>query len=200
VLIVQSASWEALPGRLCVVSGPSGVGKSTLCRKLVASQNVRARLSVSATTRPPRSGERNAVDYYFLTHAEFDRMRARGELLESAEVHGNLYGTPITPVRENLAEGFCVILVIDVQGGLQVLQRVPNALLVFVNAPSLDVLEARLRARSTDNDATIERRLDNARREIEQARRFYPIHVLNDNLDEAVADLVALLKQHGCEG
>ena len=147
--------WERLSGRLFVVSGPSGAGKSTVTKRLVNHPEVRARLSVSATTRPPREGERPGIDYLFVDRQEFDRMRQAGELLESAEVHGHWYGTPVEPVRETLAGGYCSILVIDVQGGLSVKKRIPNSVLVFLHAPSLDVLERRLRTRGTDADETI---------------------------------------------
>lgn len=197
---MSSEDWDGLPGRLIVVSGPSGVGKSTLTRRLVQHPGVRARLSVSATTRPPRPGERDGLDYYFTTREAFEAARDRGEFLEWAEVHGHLYGTPIGPIREVLAAGVCVVLVIDVQGGLQVRRRVANALLVFVHAPSLDALEARLRARGTDDEAAIRRRLDNARREIEMGEFYYDIKVLNEDLDEAVEGLVFSMVQNGCGG
>lgn len=197
-MVEIAEDWERLTGRLFVVSGPSGAGKSTVTRRLVEHPEVRARLSVSATTRPPRVGEREGIDYYFVAEAEFERMRQAGELLESAEVHGRLYGTPVQPVIETLAAGYCSILVIDVQGGLTVKKRVPNAVLVFLHAPSLDVLEARLRARGTDDDEAIARRLDNAREEIEIARRHYPIHLINNVIDQAVNDLAALMVGHGC--
>ncbi|HEV3121895.1 MAG TPA: guanylate kinase [Isosphaeraceae bacterium] len=195
---LEPGVWAELPGRLCVVSGPSGVGKSTLARRLLEDPRVKARLSVSATTRDPRSGEEPGVDYHFISTPEFERMRAASELLEWAEVHGHLYGTPCAPLRQSLAEGFCVLLVIDVQGGVQVKERVPGALLVFVDPPSLEALEARLRERGTDDDATIRRRLENARREIQEAKHHYPKHVINKNLDETLDQLVEHLRQHGC--
>ncbi|MEO6811880.1 MAG: guanylate kinase [Isosphaeraceae bacterium] len=192
--------WGNLPGKLFVVSGPSGAGKSTLTRRLVQFPGIRARLSVSATTRAPRPGEQHGVDYFFVTLEEFEAIRARDELLEWAEVHGHYYGTPIEPVRALLAQSICALLVIDVQGGLQVRQRVPSAELVFIHAPSMDVLEARLRTRGTDDEATIQRRLANARREIDLAETHYSHEVINQDLDEAVAALVQVLMQHGCGG
>jgi guanylate kinase len=187
--------WATLPGRLVVISGPSGSGKSTLVRRLLARPDLRLKVSVSVTTRSPRPGEVHERDYVFLTPEEFERKR--GDLLESAQVHDHYYGTPAEPARLAMAEGFCVILVIDVQGGFQVRQKVPDVPLVFVQPPSLEVLEARLRARGTDNEATIERRLTNARREIEMAAG-YNVHVINDELEPAVERLAAILKQHGC--
>ena len=184
-------------GRLVVISGPSGSGKSTLVRRLLARTDLRLSVSVSATTRSPRSGEVPGRDYVFVTPDEFDQMRARGELLESARVHGHLYGTPVQKVSAAMSRGLCVALVIDVQGGFQVRERVPDALLVFIQIPSLEVLEHRLRARGTDDEATIERRLAAARRELEQAFR-YDVQVINDELDRAVEELASILIQNGC--
>lgn len=187
--------WGNLPGRLIVISGPSGSGKSTLVRHLLARPDFRLRVSVSATTRQPRPGEEPDRDYFFLSPEQFAQIQ--GNMLESAVVHGQLYGTPAEPVRLAMAEGFCVILVIDVQGGFQVREKVPQALLVFVQPPSLAVLEDRLRERGTDDESTIERRLVGARREIELAAG-YDIHVINDELDHAVDGLAKILEQHGC--
>ena len=188
-------NWARLPGRLVVLSGPSGSGKSTLAQRLVGLPGLRLKISVSATTRLPRTGEEPGRDYIFLTKEQFEQIR--GELLESAEVHGNDYGTPQEPVREAMATGACVLLVIDVQGGLQVRKKVPGALLVFVKPPSLLALEGRLRARGTDDEPTIERRLSNARRVLELAAA-YDVHVINDDLDQTVVDLAAILTRNGC--
>jgi guanylate kinase len=198
VTSVAEESWADLPGRLFVISGPSGSGKSTLIRRLVERPELRLRLSVSATTRPPRPGERDGIDYIFLDREAFESARARGEFLEWAEVFGNLYGTPALPVRNALASGHCEVLEIDVQGALQVRQRVPNAVLIFIDAPDLAALEARLRARASDDAATIGRRLAGARWELEQASR-YDHRILNADIDQAVDDLVALCIQHGCQ-
>ncbi len=191
--------WDDLPGRLIVVSGPSGSGKSTLVRRVLARPEVWARLSISATTRAPRPGEEPGRDYLFLSREDFEGARARGEFLETAEVHGNLYGTPAGPLRADLEAGRCVLLEIDVQGALIVREKVPAALLIFIHAPSLGELEVRLRARATDDEATIARRLANARRELEQTTR-YDEQVMNANLDQAVEDFVTLLIHHGCGG
>ena len=192
--------WLDLPGRLVVVSGPSGAGKSTVTGRLLLQPGIRARLSVSATTRPPRGTEQDGRDYHFMTREEFEAALNRGEFLEWAEVHGNLYGTPTGPIKEVLARGECVILVIDVQGGAQVKRRVPNALLVFIDAPSLDVLERRLRDRGTDDESAIRRRLENARHEIAIGVRDYDIVIPNHDLDLAVAQLSRYLSQNGCGG
>lgn len=191
--------WSKLPGRLIVVSGPSGSGKSTLVSRALERPEVRARLSVSATTRPARQGELHGLNYFFVSREAFEEERARGQFLESAEVHGNLYGTPAGPVRAALETGQCVLLEIDVQGALLVRERVPSALLVFINVPSFAELESRLRQRATDDDATITRRLAAARRELEAVPQ-YNYQIMNLNLDQAVDDLVALLAQNGCGG
>jgi guanylate kinase len=188
--------WSQLRGRLVVISGASGSGKSTLVERLLARPGLRLQRSVSATTRKPRAGENPGRDYVFVTKEEFER--TTGRLLEHAEVHGHFYGTPAEPVRRAMAQGICVLLVIDVQGGIQVRQKVPGALLIFIQAPSLDALETRLRMRGTDDAATIERRLANARRELEMAEA-YDIHVINDEVERAVEELVSILKQSGCE-
>jgi guanylate kinase len=157
--------------------------------------DLRLTVSVSATTRPPRAGEVHGRDYLFLSPADFEDIRS--ELLESAVVHDHHYGTPAGPVRRAIAQGLCVALVIDVQGGFQVRRQVPDALLVFIQIPSLEVLEARLRDRGTDSWETIERRLATARRELELAP-LYDVQVVNDDLDRAVEQLAAILTQNGC--
>jgi guanylate kinase len=187
--------WAKLPGRLIVISGASGSGKSTLVQRLLGRPELRLQVSVSATTRTPRPEERPDRDYFFLSREQFERIRS--DLLESAEVHGHFYGTPAEPVRQAMAQGVCVALVIDVQGGLQVRQKVPGALLVFIHVPSLEVLENRLRARGTDDPDSIDRRLANARREIEVSGQ-YDIHVVNDDLDRAVEEMASILMASGC--
>ncbi|AGA25872.1 guanylate kinase [Singulisphaera acidiphila] len=191
--------WEKLPGRLIVISGASGSGKSTLVRLALRRPEVKTRLSISATTRAPRPGEEEGREYFFFSRQAFEEQRERGQFLESAEVHGNLYGTPAGPVRERLARGECVLLEIDVQGALLVKEKVPAALLIFINVPSFAILESRLRDRATDSDETIARRLANARWELDQVHR-YDFQLMNSELDQAVNDLVALLVQHGCGG
>ena len=194
---MQQVDWTELPGRLIVLSGASGSGKSTLVKRLLERPGLRLQVSVSATTRAPRPASRRAAITSFLSREEFEAIR--GQLLESAEVHGHSYGTPAEPVRQALAEGICVILVIDVQGGFQVREKVPNALLIFVQTPSLEELERRLRARGTDDEATIQRRLANARRELEMSKH-YDVHVVNDDLDRSVDELAEILVRNHCGG
>lgn len=186
----RKLDWNSLPGRLVVLSGASGAGKSTLIDRVIERLGPKVRRSISATTRAPREGEVPGRDYFFVSPQEFEALR--DDLLESAEVHGATYGTPAEPVRKALAEGACVVLVIDVQGGFQVRSKVPNALLVFVQAPSLEVLEERLRRRGADDEATIARRLTNARYEIEAARG-YDVQLVNDDLESCVDALAATL-------
>jgi len=187
------------PARLVVLSGASGSGKSTLVDRLLARGVFPLRRSVSATTRAPRPGEVEGVSYHFMSREEFEAVRDRGGFLESAEVHENLYGTPLGPIRERLDAGTWVVLVIDVQGALQVREVVAEALLIFVHAPDRETLEARLRARGTDDEATIQVRLANARREVALADR-YDHQITNDDLDRAVDELAAILTENHCGG
>lgn len=188
-----------LPGHLVVISGPSGSGKSSLVGRILARPEIGARLSVSATTRQPRPGEIEGVNYYFVRRDEFAAMRERGELFESAEFAGNLYGTPITPVVETLRAGGCVLLEIEVQGALQIRERAPSALFVFIDAPRFWELERRLRSRGTEDEATIHRRLVRARWERDHAHCYDSI-LINDDLDRTAEQLADLLIRHGCGG
>lgn len=178
-------------GRLFVVSGPSGAGKGTVVRAAL-----RARpdvvLSVSVTTRPARPGERNGVDYRFVSQQEFVGMRDRGELLESAEVYGHYYGTPRAPVEAALAGGHSVLCELDIQGALAVKRAVPDAILVFIEPPSLDELFKRLHHRGTEGAEVMQRRLQAAYEEV-KAKGSYDHIVVNDDLGRAVAELVRIL-------
>jgi guanylate kinase len=156
-------------------------------------------VSISATTREPREGEIADVSYHFLSRDQFQEGIDRDEFLEWAEVHGHRYGTPIGPVLEALGQGISIILVIDVQGALNVREKMPDCLMIFVHAPSFEILEARLRARKTDDEATIQKRLHNARREIALADR-YDFQIVNDELERATTELATILSQHGCGG
>jgi guanylate kinase len=160
---------------------------------------MRLRVSISATTREPRAGEVSGVSYNFVGRDAFETGRDHGGFLEWAEVHGHLYGTPLEPIHRAIEEGICILLVIDVQGAMQVRDKVPNALLIFVHAPDPSILEARLRARGTDDEATIQKRLTNARGEVAQANR-YDHQIVNDDLDRAVDELAAILTENQCGG
>lgn len=187
-----------LPGKLVVVSGPSGSGKSTLIRLALDRLGDAARLSVSATTRPPREGEQEGVDYYFLEKAAFLARRDH-DFLEWAEYNGHFYGTPAAPVYDALASGSCVLLEIEVQGALQIRRVAPEALFVFVKAPDFAELARRLRARGTEADPVVLRRLRIARQELAEAH-WYDAQIINDDLDCAVEEFTTLLKSHGCGG
>lgn len=193
-------SADAAPrGRLFIISGPSGVGKSTITERVV--ERTGATLSVSVTTRRPRQGETDGEDYLFVGADRFGEMIDREELLEWAEVHGNYYGTPAAPVAEANAAGKTVVLEIDVQGGLQVAQRRPDAVGVLIVPPSDDELRRRLTGRGTDDDDVVARRLAKARDEMEAARTSgrYAYEVINDNLDEAVERVVRIMQQENAD-
>jgi guanylate kinase len=175
-----------------VISAPSGCGKTTLCQKLLA-QVTDIEFSVSHTTRLPRGNERNDHDYHFVSDDAFEQLVAQSAFLEWAHVHGHRYGTSRDEAEARLPRGIDVLFDIDVQGGEQLVQRLPEAVLVFVLPPSLDVLAQRLRRRGTDAGDEIERRLAAARQEIERAS-FYTHWIVNDQLDEAVRDLEAILR------
>ena len=183
-------------GTLFVVSAPSGAGKTTLCRE------ARLRVpglaySVSCTTRAPRAGEVDGVDFRFISREAFLLMRERGELAEWASVHGNLYGTPARPLETALRDGRDVLLDIDTQGATQLRQRYPEAVLVFVVAPSMAELEQRLRERRSDADQDIARRLARAREEIALWKQ-YDYLIVNRDVKEAMDQLMAVIQAERC--
>ena len=183
-------------GTLFVVSAPSGAGKTTLCRE------IRLRVpdlaySVSVTTRSPRPGEIDNVDFRFLGEPEFRAMLGRGELAEWATVHGNLYGTPARVLEDALAAGRDVLLDIDTQGAAQLRARYPDAVLVFILAPSIKDLETRLRERRSDAESEIERRLARAREEIVLWRR-YDYLIVNRDVKEALDQLESIVHAERC--
>jgi guanylate kinase len=181
--------------RLVIISGPSGAGKSTVVRELLANCPLPLVMSVSATTRKPRKGEIEGEDYYFLTREQFAARRESGDFLECKEYAGNWYGTLQSQVTAGLAEGKWVILEIDVEGTLAVLERHPEALTIFVHSGSIDELERRLRARNTETEDALARRLATARRELAQMSR-YRYEVINHDVAQAVRDVCEILKQH----
>ena len=178
-------------GMLILISGPSGSGKGTVC-SLLMEQYPEMRLSISATTRPPRPGEVHGRNYYFMTREEFERLAGEGGFLEWAPIYGNLYGTPAGPVRDMLDRGEDVILEIDVQGGLQVKERFPGAILIFVTAPSRSVLESRLTGRGTDNPEEIKKRLLWVDTELGFMSK-YDYVVINENIAETIAKIRCIL-------
>lgn len=170
-------------GIALVLSAPSGAGKTTLVHRLRA-EFPDIGYSVSCTTRAPREGEADGRDYIFLSRQAFEERRAAGGFAEWAEVHGNLYGTPLAPVRDMLARGQDVLFDIDVQGAAQLKLNLDGASFIFILPPSMEELERRLRLRGQDDEAVIERRLANARRELREAA-WYDALVVNDDLDAA---------------
>ena len=178
-------------GLLLVLSGPSGAGKSTLARMLALADS-RIWRSVSMTTRAPRDGERDGIDYIFVPRADFERARRGEELLESAVVHGEVYGTPRAPVVERLVQGRDVLLEIDVRGAMQVKKRAPDAVLLFVRPPSRAVLEQRLRERGSESEESIRVRLADADEEVRHAGE-YDYVVPNDELSRAVSEITSVI-------
>lgn len=183
---------RAAPGRLIVISGPSGVGKSTVVAALA--ERYPFHFSVSATTRTARPGETDGVEYYFVDPDEFVRMRDCGELLEWAEYSGNLYGTPRAPVLARIASGDDVLLDIEVMGAVQVKTSFPDALMLFLTPPSVESLERRLRNRGDTSDEDIARRLDIARWQLEVAEERFDHIVVNDSVEDAVQRILRILR------
>ena len=178
--------------RVFVITGPSGVGKGTLIRELLA-RIPELELSVSATTRAPRSGERDGVDYHFLTDADFDGRVIAGEFAEHASYSGRRYGTLREELDRRLARGTPVVLELEVQGARQIREAMPEAVQVFIAPPSEEALRERLIGRGTDPPEQVQARLATAREEL-RAQREFPHVVLNDDLDRAVTELERLVR------
>lgn len=179
-------------GRLFVISGPSGVGKGTVC-KLILSRNDDIKLSVSATTRTPRTEDTEGVTYYFKSKAEFEKMIEDSAFLEWAVYNGNYYGTPLSAVENNLESGISVILEIDAQGALDVKKKRPDAVLIFIAPPDKDTLFERLKGRGTEGDEEIAKRIAAADWELSQMEK-YDYTVVNDDLDTAVINIENIMK------
>ena len=184
-------------GRLIIISGPSGAGKSTVVKTLLARSSLPLEMSISATTRAPRTGEQDGKNYFFLSKEEFFRRKNAGEFLECKEVfgRGDWYGTLNAVVSSGLNRGKWLILEIDVQGALSILDRRGDPITIFVHPGSMEELELRLRQRGTETEAAIQRRLEVAREEM-AFRNRYKHQVINRDLDDAVDEICQLLKQY----
>ena len=179
-------------GLLVVVSGPSGCGKGTVLGKLLR-EDPNVFYSVSATTRAPRPGEIDGVHYHFITKEDFKHKIETGEMLEHAEYVGNYYGTPKAPVDAALAEGKNILLDIEVQGALQIKEKMPDAVMIYILPPDYETLLSRIRGRGTETEEVIQKRMTQARGEIEVFDKYDYI-VTNDDFDRAAHDILAILK------
>lgn len=183
-------------GKLIVISGPSGAGKSTVVFKAIEGRKDMC-FSISATTRKPRPGETDGVEYFFVDLERFQEMVDNDELLEHAEYVANRYGTPRRYVEEQLSKGMNVILDIEVQGARQINEKMPDAVKIFIIPPSLDELKRRLEGRGTDTARAIEARLIRARQEYKEAD-FYDYIIINDDADVAAQEFNAIITAEGC--
>jgi guanylate kinase len=185
-------------GKLIVVSAPSGGGKTTIVKAILAKYPSML-FSVSATTRPKRDVEIEGKDYFFLPRAEFERRIAAGELVEWEEIYGNLYGTLKAEVDKALTSGRTMLFDIDVKGGLSIKRMYPHdSVIIFIKPPSIEILRERLRNRKTEDDATFKRRMDRVAMELGMASQF-DYQVVNDNLEQVIAEVDKLVIEHTSE-
>jgi guanylate kinase len=180
-------------GRLFVITAPSGAGKSSLIKALLKSDPALG-LSISYTTRPPRPGEKNGREYHFVDDKAFLAMRERGDFLESAEVHGNRYGTSKNVIQQALAHGQDLLLEIDWQGARQVRRLYPDCVGIFILPPSVEELERRMRARGQDSEEVIRRRVENAREELAHSGEFN-YAIINKDFDTARGELAGIIRK-----
>ncbi len=185
-------------GNLIVVSAPSGAGKTTIVKAILA-KHPSMLFSVSATTRPKRDIEVDGKDYFFLERTDFEKRIAAGKLVEWEEIYGNLYGTLKSEVDKALASGKTMLFDIDVKGGLSIKRLYPlDSVIIFIKPPSIEILRERLRNRKTEDDATFKRRMDRVAMELGMAHQF-DFQVVNDNLEQAIAEVDTLVIEHTSE-
>lgn len=184
-------------GLLIVVSGPSGAGKDTIVNEVVKIKNINAWISISMTSRSPRGQEENGKEYFFVTREEFEDNISKNNFLEYAEYNGNYYGTPKHKIEEYLNKGIDVILIIEIQGALQIKELIPEALFIFIMPPSMEELKKRLIARGTDSPDKIISRFKTAYQEINEVTKYNYV-VVNDDLENAVDKVSAILLSEKC--
>ncbi len=178
-------------GLLVVISGPSGAGKGTIYGKVIEQTGMKR--SVSVTTRKPRPGEVEGVNYYFRTEEQYQQMIASGEFLETAAVYNNFYGTPKAPVFSNLESGYDVLFEVDVHGAKSIKSKYPEAVTIFLMTPDFDTLEARLKSRGTESASALKMRLDSARNELAKYEMFDYI-VFNGTVEQATAEVISIIE------
>ena len=181
---------EGERGKLVIISGPSGSGKTSICNLLA--KNPKIKQSVSYTTRKPRDGERDGIEYCFIEKSEFKKLVDENKFIEYAEYCGCLYGTSVTTIKEAIDNEEILILAIDVKGALQVIDKMPEAISIFINAPDDETLKLRLKNRRTDDDAVIDKRFIVAKEEMEYSK-YYDYCVINDKLDDTVKEIESIL-------
>ncbi|MFH2044731.1 MAG: guanylate kinase [Pseudomonadota bacterium] len=182
------------PGRLFIVSAPSGAGKTTLCKRLLA-RFTDMIYSISYTTRAPRIDEKNGVDYFFISKKDFETKIIEGKWAEWAKVHGNFYGTSAEYLNDAILSGKDILLDIDVKGTMQIIKRYSDSITIFIMPPSLEELKIRMESRGTDTREVIENRLKNAKEEMAQ-KNLYKHEIINDSLDKATFELFALVEKY----
>ena len=181
---------EEEKGKLVIISGPSGSGKTSICKLLT--KNHKIKQSVSYTTRKPRKGERDGIEYCFIEKSEFEKLIEEDKLIEYAEYCGYLYGTSVSTIKEAIENKEILILAIDVKGALQVIDKMPEAISIFIMAPDDKTLKLRLKNRLADNDTVIDKRFIVAKEEMENSK-YYDYCVINDRLDDAVKEIEGIL-------
>lgn len=184
-------------GLLIVISGPSAVGKGTICKELMKKNIDNLEISISATTRKPRKGEIDGINYYFKEKKDFEMMIKCGEFLEFAQVYDNYYGTPKKNVMDKIDQGKDVILEIDIQGAKQVRENSKDGIFIFIMPPSFKELKTRIMKRGTETQKDIDKRMKNAFEEVQQAK-YYNYIVVNDDLGSAVEKIYCIIKAEKC--